>query len=154
MLEFLIKRREPRLHLRCGDFAPASVDALRQRFPDAQVELMNLKNLSWVGDPNEAILLNRVDTELDDRDWTTFFESIALRGGRRIIFVPSGLLTTRSVLREAQSALAAVMYRRSLRPAGFLRTTTRMQQLFAAHYLQVEASSAGGLPIWGLELAA
>lgn len=152
MLEYLIKHEAPDVHVRCGDFAPASVALLKDRFVECDwIGLMNLADPSWVESADEVVLLNRVDMEMTDEEWPLFFRELGQRGCRRVILVPCGLLTLWAFGREFWKAIRAATNRKVLRPAGFLRTPSRMRQLFAPDYHVARVVFTGDLPIWVLE---
>lgn len=153
MLEYLIKRAAPDIHLRCGDYAPGTVALLRDRFPECdKIEIMDLNNPSWAIGPTEVVLLHRVDMELRDDQWKSVFSDLRTRQCHRIAVVPCGLLTPIVAMREARTALTAVLHHKALRPAGFLRTSARMCELFAHAYRLSTSISTGDLPIWGLDM--
>jgi len=152
MLEFLLKRNAPEIKLRCGDFAPATVELLRDRFPECDsIEVMDLAKPVWATTTKEVVLLHRVDTELADDAWKAVFRDLRARSCERIVLVPAGLLTPRTGAREARSIVAAVVRRQALRPSGWLRTPARMRQLFQDSYALSLVFPGGGLPIWALE---
>jgi hypothetical protein len=152
MLEYLLKRKAPDIRLRCGDYAPTTVALLQERFLDCDaIELMDLTNPGWATNPTEVILLHRVDMELRDDEWKAVFAELRARHCEHVVLVPCGLLTPRAAMREARTAVAALLRRQALRPAGFLRTHARMRELFSQSYMLSAAVSGGGLPIWALE---
>jgi pimeloyl-ACP methyl ester carboxylesterase len=152
-LEFHIQTQYPELALRCGDYAPASLDILRRCFTECRsIEVMDLRTPNWVMDPvAEVVLLNRVDTELTDDEWRRVFADLRQQGVRRIIWIPCGLLSARAVGRELQTMVLSVLRRQPLTKAGYFRTPGRMRQLFRAGYQRTAVYHAGDLPIWVLE---
>lgn len=154
VLEFDIQTQYPELMLRCGDYAPASLDMLRRCFTECRsIEVMDLRNPRWVSDADEAVLLNRVDTELTDDEWRRVFADLRRQGVRRILWIPCGLLTPRALVRELQTMVLSLLRRRKLTNAGYFRTHGRMRQLFEAGYRRTGVYQAGDLPIWVLEQA-
>jgi hypothetical protein len=152
MLEYLIKRMAPDIRLRCGDFAPTTVELLQKRFIDCdKIEVMDLTTPDWATNPTEIIILHRVDMELRDDEWKAVFADLRARRSGHVVLVPCGLLTPLAAVREARTIVAAVFRHQALRPAGFLRTSARMRELFSQSYVLSAAVSGGGLPIWGLE---
>jgi hypothetical protein len=153
LFEFLVKSALPEIVVRCGDSAPGSIDQLRVRFHESiTVEPMDLRRPTWVREPDEIVLLNRVDTELADGEWVLFFSELARRGARRIIWIPAGLLTVGSALLELRGLLGGLAKGRHLMRAGYLRTSARMTELFSAHYERREVIKRGDHPTWGLHL--
>jgi hypothetical protein len=151
-LEYVVKMASPRLRLRCGDFAPATVEALKSRFPESdEISLMDLTVTAWAGDPEEAVLLNRVDMELANAEWKRVFAAMSLAGTPLVLWVPCGLLTPLAVARQTRTALAAALTCRRLVPTGYLRTAASMRDLFRPSYHVAATEPAGELPIWRLE---
>jgi hypothetical protein len=155
LLEYLIQTAMPDLVLRCGDYAASSVDLLRTMFTECHaVELMDLRDPTWATDPDEVVLLNRVDMEIRDDEWARTFSRLAAMKVRRIIWIPCGLLTPRAAVREIRSVVGALRRRRRLARAGFLRTERRMLHLFSPGYERTVVQPSADLPIWALRLAA
>jgi hypothetical protein len=153
VLEYHIQTLYPELRLRCGDYAPASLEVLRRCFTECHsIELMDLRQPRWIADPErEVVLLNRVDTELTDDEWRSVFAELARQGARRVIWIPCGLLTPHALVHELQTVVLSIARRRPLTRAGYFRTTGRMAQLFRAGYRRTGTYHAGELPIWVLE---
>lgn len=152
--EFLVKSSMPELTIRCGDIGDATLLMLRQRLTEAEsVERMDLRHPEWVKDPNDVVLLNRVDMELSDLEWRSFFHVLADRRVRRVIWIPCGLLTAATVVTELRGVLSGFVRRRRLFRSGFLRTEARMVELFSRWYSRLETIDQGDLPTWGLHLS-
>jgi hypothetical protein len=153
IFEFLLKSSAPDLKLRCGDWEADSIPILRERLADVDsIERMDLRRPDWVQDPDEAVLLNRVDMELSDVEWHDVFAKVAARGAKRIVWIPCGLLTAISMFTELRGVVVGLGMRRHLYRSGYLRTPARMTELFAAHYERREVFKHGDLPTWGLHL--
>ena len=154
ILEYHIQTQYPELTLRCGDYAPASLELLRRCFTECRsIEVMDLLDTRWVRDPeNEVVLLNRVDTELTDEQWRRVFSDLHRQRVRRIILIPCGLLTPRALARELQTIVRSALRRRPLTKAGYFRTHARMRQLFSPGFRRTGVYHAGELPIWVLEV--
>jgi hypothetical protein len=151
LLEYLIASSMPGLSWRCGDYASVSLELLRTRFLECPtIEPMDLRTPTWVGDPDEVVLLNRVDTELNDVEWMHTFAELAKRGARSIIWVPGGLLSWKLLADQLYAVVYAIRFRYPLTRAGYLRTDRRMRQLFGAGYERVEVALAD-LPVWRLK---
>jgi hypothetical protein len=151
LLEYLIKSAMPEVILRCGDYAASSVEVLRTLFTDCQsIDVMDLRDPTWVADPAEVVLLNRVDMEIRDHEWAGTFSRLASMKVQHIILIPCGLLTPLAVVREIRSVLAALRRRRRLARAGYLRTQRRLLDLFSPGYKRLAVAGTADLPIWAL----
>jgi hypothetical protein len=113
---------------------------------------MDLRQPSWISDADEIVLLNRVDMELSDAEWPRFFKHLAMRGVKRIVWIPCGLLTGSSMLTELRGVLVGLSRGRHLYRAGYLRSPARMAELFSDYYERREVNRRGDLPTWGLHL--
>ncbi len=152
LLEYLIAGMVPKVSWRCGDYAAASLELLRARFLECQsMELMDLRNPTWARDPDEVVLLNRVDTELNDAEWRTTFAELARRGIHTIIWVPCGLVSLDALLDQVRAVVVAIRLRCPLIRAGYLRTERRMSEIHSPSYRRSNVVSAD-LPIWLLRL--
>ncbi len=150
MLEFVLTDVWRDLRLRCGEYAPRTLSSLRERFPEGNPELMDLQNPVWVLDPDEVVLLSRVDMELGDSQWRQLFGQLARKRVKHIIWMPCGLLTLASLLVQVRTALAVISRGRRVARAGCLRTKKRMTDLFGDHYDDTDVQYCDDLPILGL----
>ncbi len=151
MLEYLIKSAAPDVVLRCGDFAPHSIEQLRTLFPECDaIETMDLHDPTWSPDPSGVLLLNRVDTELSDLEWKEVFRRLHRSQLERIIFIPCELLTASLAVHELRGLATAVRRRRRLARAGYIRTESRLLELFAGLYARSYSRVGGTLPVWTL----
>jgi hypothetical protein len=154
LLEFLLKSQRPGLVMRCGDWSPESLRLLRERFTECDaIEEIDLRGGGWARDPDEVVLLNRVDMELSDREWRSVFMGLARAHVERIVLIPCGLLTGGTALAELRGLVVSLGRRRNIARSGYLRTPARMLDLFDGAYERREVLSTGDLPTWGLHLA-
>jgi len=151
MLEYVLKLRAPDVAIRCGEYAPATVQLLQNHFGDrADVRQMDLRESSWA-EPGDLVLLNRVDMELSDKEWRRSFSLLAHGGVTRIIFVPCGLMSPFSLVRQARILTAGVLRRQALTRTGWMRTPRRLISLFSAQYRLSQSIPRDGFEVWGLE---
>jgi hypothetical protein len=154
LMEFLLKSERPGLVMRCGDWSPESLRLLRERFTECDsIEEIDLRGHGWARDPDEVVLLNRVDMELSDREWRSVFTGLARAQVERVVLVPCGLLTGSMAVAELRGLVVSLGRRRSIARSGYLRTPARMLDLFDGLYERREVLSTGNLPTWGLHLA-
>ena len=147
MLEYLVKSAAPDVVLRCGDFAPHSIERLRSLFPECDsIETMDLRDPTWATDPSDVLLLNRVDTELNDLEWKEVFRRLHRSQIERIIFIPCELLTASLAVHELRGLATAVRRRRRLARAGYMRTEARLLELFADLYTRTLCHSREDFP--------
>ena len=152
MLEYHLAHAAPALRLRCGDFAPQALDRLRDRLSGlAEVERVDFHTADWVRSPDEPVIMHRVDTELSDGEWRLAFERLRRSRVERIAWIPCGLVTVAAMTAEVRSLVAAVLRKRRLVRAGYLRSEARMLDLFAASYRRTAVRPGGELPVWTLE---
>jgi hypothetical protein len=153
LFEFLVKTETPAIVMRCGDWSSQSLALLRERFLECDsIERMDLRDPTWAVRPGEVVLLNRVDMELTDGEWRRLFGQLAATGVRHIVLIPCGLLNAAAALSELSGLLAGIRRRRQIARSGFLRTPSRMRELFGEGYERQETVKSGDLEIWGLHL--
>lgn len=153
IFEFLLTTSAPNLRIRCGDLGAESLQLLQQRCTEcASIERMDLRQPTWIRDADEIVLLNRVDMEMSDAEWHHLFKELAVRGVRRVVWIPCGLLTGASMLMEIRGVIVGLGMRRHLYRSGYLRTPARMIELFSDHYERREVIMRGDFPTWGLHL--
>jgi hypothetical protein len=89
MLERWLQRLAPELDLILTEYAPGTVQRLKQLMPEADVRQHDLLKGPVAAD---AHLFHRVDTELSNADWCGVYAAFA---GQRIVVAASGVLTLR-----------------------------------------------------------
>jgi hypothetical protein len=146
-LEYHLKRLEPAVSLVCTEYSPRVVERLRQVFLECdRIEFLDIKTSAWTdAGPRCLVLLNRVDTELDDQEWRAVFKNLAAGGVQNILVVASGFLTPRALAFELRQRMMNIFFRRRLTFAGYRRTKARFKELWSPHFTIVEERSIGAL---------
>lgn len=134
-LEYNIKKIYPSLHLICTDFAPKTIQRLRELFLECDsIEEFDMLNGEWNSQESTLYLLHRVDTEFDNKQWKKIFSDMSYSNVRYILFVPSGFLTWRIWVSEKKKLLRHRMRRRQISFAGYLRTRDTFRILWMSQY--------------------
>jgi hypothetical protein len=141
-LELALRERDPGRSLALGEYAPRTVERLRELFrePEIRIELHNL-----VADPPfpaDVQLLHRVDTELRASQWGGVLQRFATQ---RILFVAAGMVDVRGALAEVRKGL-----RRGATKAGWVRTRPALERLWRRTH-DGRPVAVGDLPAWVLE---
>jgi len=121
VLEWWLGRLRPERRLLLAEYAPETVERLRELFPGAEVHRHDL-----LADPPlvaNAHLFHRVDTELTDAEW---HEAMWRFAGERVLVVVGEVATPKRLLQELRLRL------RSRHPsrAGWLRTRGAFEALW------------------------
>jgi hypothetical protein len=141
-LELALRERAPGRALTLGEYAPRTVERLRELFPepDIQIELHDL--LADPPLPADVQLLHRVDTELRASQWHGVLQRFATQ---RILFVAAGMVDVRGALAEVRKGL-----RRGATKAGWVRTRPALEALWRGTHTG-HPVVLGDLPAWVLE---
>jgi len=144
-LEYNIKRSAPWLHISCSDYAPRSIQRLREVFVECdRVFVFDMLHDEWpLGE--DLALLHRVDTEFSDREWLTVFDNMSRSAIAYVLFIPSCFLNIRSWLMEKLRLLSVALLRGRYTFAGYLRTRATFSELWARGYLLREQVVIGDL---------
>ena len=121
VLECWLERIRPERRLVLAEYAPATVERLRELFAGAEVHRHDL-----LADPPlaaDAHLLHRVDTELTDAEWHAAMRRFA---GQRVLVVATEVATSKRLLQELLLRLRS----RRLTRAGWLRTRDSFEALW------------------------
>ena len=135
LLEQQAQRQAPELEWICTDFAPRTVERLRELFPEAEVVRHDLAR-----DPlpqADLHLLHRLDQELADAQWRSVFARLDAPAA----FVPSELLTLPQLGKEL---LRRVRHPRAT-SAGWFRSEDALRALWRDRF-DDERIELGGLP--------
>jgi hypothetical protein len=146
-LEYHLKCLEPAVHLVCTEYSPRVVERLQQVFLECdRIELLDIKSAGWMdAGAHCLVLLNRVDTELDDQEWRVVFKNLAGSGVKNVLIVATGFLTLRTLAFELSQRLMSMFFRRGLTFAGYTRTKARFKELWSPSFTVVEERSIGTL---------
>lgn len=122
LIEQQLHRLEPGLRITCADFAPRTVQRLRELF-DEDVEVV-VRDLGADG-PLAADLhfMHRIDQELTQESWQRVFAGI----GEPVLFVPSEVLTPINAAKEVVRRLV----RRHATFAGWFRNEAALRALWS-----------------------
>jgi hypothetical protein len=121
VLEWWLERLCPERRLLLTEYAPETVERLRQLFPGAEIHRHNL-----LSDPPlvaNAHLFHRVDTELTNAEW---HETLRRFAGERMLVVAAEVATPKRLLQELLLRLRS----RHLSRAGWLRTRGAFEELW------------------------
>ena len=85
-------------------------------------------------DLNSIVLLNRIDTELTDRQLNILFKNLNEKKVKYILFIPAQKLSIKSILIQIYIFLKALIYRKSLVDCGYSRSKGRFKKLWKEFY--------------------
>lgn len=147
LLEYHLKQQLPKLPLICSEFSPQVVDRLRKVFLECErVDCHDFTQAGWPRPPGRPLyLLNRVDTELTDEQWSAVFSRLHAEGVQDILMVATSFLTPRVLACELKRHLMSWVIGRRLTFAGYLRTKSAFMDLWEPHYQVVRKVPAGAL---------
>lgn len=121
ILEWWLLRIRPERRLVLADYAPKTIERLRELFPGVEVRRHDL-----LADPplkGDAHLFHRVDTELTDAQWHEAFERFA---HETVLVVATEVATPRRLAQELRLRIRT----RHLTRAGWLRTRDAFEALW------------------------
>lgn len=146
-IEYHLKRMEPTVHLVCTEYSLRVVERLRQVFLECdRIELLDIKTAGWMdAGARGLVLLNRVDTELNDQEWRAVFKNLAAAGVQDVLIVATGFLTMRTLASELFQRLVSVLCHRRLTFSGYTRTKARFKELWSPYFAVVEERLIGTL---------
>jgi hypothetical protein len=130
-LEFLIKKENPHMQIRCSDYAPKSIERLRALFPEAEdVRVFDMLREPWpMVAKGRLFLLHRVDTEFSDAEWQEIFRKIRKAKAQDVLFIPSEILTAGTVWKKKIKYLISGIFGKKMVFAGYVRTQERFLSL-------------------------
>ncbi len=140
LLELQLSRIAPELELVCTDYAPKTVERLRELFPEAEVRRHDLRTDEPLA--ADLHLLHRIDTEFRNSE----LRRVLGRFHDPVLLVPAHLLGLRLLAQEISMRL---FHRRTTR-AGWVRTEAALRELWANTHISRELT-VGGAPGFLLE---
>ncbi len=135
-LEFLIKKENPVLQLKCSDFASKAVERLKKIFVEAD-EITNFDILygNWDRiEPESICLFCRVDTELSDQQWREVLRKMRLAGVKNILFIPGYLLSVAGIIHQQIKYAIFRSLGREMTFSGYMRTKKRFISLLSEFF--------------------
>ncbi len=153
--EYHLKNRMPDVRIICTEYSAGVVDRLRTVFSEADaVVQFDLLDFNWEFPTTDTLcILNRVDTELSDDQWTTAFEGLHRSNVSNIVMVASGFVTPKSFLREVSLRVSALALRCRLTFSGYHRSRERFRELWVPSYALESTTSVAGLAAFLLRRA-
>ena len=145
-LEFLIKREDSSLQLRCSDFTPQGIARLKKVFVEAdEISNFDMIDGDWGEiDSKGVCLFYRVDTVFDDQQWNGVLYKMKRAGIKDALFIPSDILTLKKILYLQLKYAIFWLLRRKMTFSGFLRTKPRLVSLLSKFYEIVQVVDVGG----------
>jgi len=146
-LEYLLKKKNPQIILRCSDFTPQAIRYLQDIFKEAdEIALFDILKGNWVSAGTDCVhLFHRVDTEFDDGEWQWIFQRMHAGGVQNVLFVPSQVLTFSQIFYHLSKNLFYGISRKKITAAGYLRTSGQLQFLFRRFYSLQKTVKIGDL---------
>jgi hypothetical protein len=138
-LECWINRLDPERRLLIGEYAPQTVERLREVFPEVEVHHHDL--LSDTPLDADWHLFQRIDTEFTNSEWRRIMRSF---GDRRVLFVASEVIDLRDAWREIKRGM-----KRGSTNSGRLRNADAFEALWRRTH-EAEPAEAAGLHSWVL----
>ena len=146
-LEYQIKKRLPNLHLTVSEYAPQNVDVLKELFHECdEIRRFDLFGDAWneyADQPNQVVLLNRLDPLFSNAQWTEAFDKMGRAGVTHILYIPAWILTVKSYLQAHRRHLGYKLSKTPTVFTGWARTRPVQERFWAAHYAHTEHSLAG-----------
>lgn len=133
-LEFNIKQLRPDIELICTDFTPYAIDRLSDVFIECdKIQLFDMtkENLSVSSDT--MVLMNRIDTELDNTEWSKVFNNMYNNQVSNLMVIATEFITIRKVLIECRNVIIKHLGS-NITFAGYIRTKARFKELWKPYY--------------------
>lgn len=145
-LEFLIKKEDSSLQLKCSDFASEGVRRLKKVFVEAdEVFSFDMIDGDWsVIDSQGICFFYRVDTVFDDDQWKTVFGKMRSAGIKDILFIPCGMISLRRILYQQVKYAVFKLLGRKMTFSGYIRTKKRFVSLLSEFYEIGDVVNIGG----------
>ncbi len=136
-LEFLIKEKMPNLHLICTDFAPNTVNELRDIFIEADtIEVFDLLEDDFSLYRNEVVLLNRLSAEFTIQQWEKIFINLENANIEYVYFIPESLLNIKTIFTKiivsTKRFLLAKKYKKTF--CGWIYSASELRKIWSNAY--------------------
>lgn len=154
-LEYLLKKKNPSVILRCSDFADGTVNSLKSFFKEAdEIRKYDMLADPWKNDGRQCLyLFYRIDTVFDDDQWRSIFRNMHAEKIVHILFVPCEILSFKRYLQETARFLMYKLFHRKITFTGYLRTESRFHNLFEPYYRMTRSIRIGTLKGFLLTIA-
>ncbi|KND50760.1 MAG: hypothetical protein ABA06_04720 [Parcubacteria bacterium C7867-001] len=154
-LEYQLKKRIPELRIVASEYAPKSVELLRKVFLEAEeVRSFDLLSGDWtpvterIDAATTLVLIYRLDAQFTDRQWRDLFKTLATAGVSRVLYIPTGFLTLRSLFFRLSRRIAWLFSGAEMVFAGYLRTKTTFHSFWKGSYQSEEGVFGGSGGFW------
>jgi hypothetical protein len=153
-LEYHILKNLSGLKVVCSEYAPKSVELLRNVFTEAEVIQLDITSTDWSSitaraDANTTVcLMYRLDAGFTDRQWKDIFASLARAGVKQVLYIPTGFLTLRSLVSRLRLRLSWMLSGTPMVYAGHLRTKATFETYWQRHFTATEHVVGGMTGFW------
>ena len=119
-LEYKLKQHKLKVSISDSD---SSIDIIKSfNIFDNVYKLSFDEVISKLENPQELILLSRIDTEINDEELIKLFQNLAHKKIKYIFFIPAQLLNFKSLFFEIYIRLKSIIYRKKLIFCGYSRS--------------------------------
>lgn len=152
-LEYHIKTLRPSLQVFCSDYGDEAISRLSSAFIECDgirhfdLTKQKFKIVFPEAQPNDLVLVHRVDPCLSDDEWKDVFSRLAADNAQHVLFVPHQVLNLRYLVFSKRREYIHRIKRTPLASSGAVRTFNRWLRLWGDHYElgeQVQLSCSKG----------
>jgi hypothetical protein len=136
-VEYHIKSLNPNVNLLISDFTKETINKLKSFFPEVNDIFMfdMLKDdYSKIAGANSLLLLNRVDTELNNKQWQEVFYKINKSDIQKILVIPTTFLNLKIIISELLHLGYWKLKKKQITSAGYLRTKSVFKKFWASYF--------------------
>ena len=132
ILEWHLKNLKPDLTVECTDYTEKAIEQIKRVFikVDAAYTFDMLEGDYSQFDKDAFIIMFRVSTEFNAKQWTMIFNKMNDSGVKNIIFVPVELCTRKDMVREKYNHMKRIIKHRKDIFCGWLYTEKEIKAFF------------------------
>lgn len=131
VLEWYIKRLRPEITVECTDYARKGVEKLKTVFHSADnIFVFDMMNGDYSDFADSVVMIYRISTEFDKKQWIDIFQKMFDSGITDIIFVPTELASVKYVLMQKKSHIANLVKRKKEIECGWIFSESEFYRMF------------------------
>ncbi len=132
ILEYHIKKILPNVYIECTDYTKDAIEKLKKVFIKAdKCSVFDMLNGDYAGFCKESIIImHRVSTEFNRKQWNAIFFKLFKAGIKNIIFIPTEIASLKIMVQEKKNYLKNRIKRRRQIFCGWLYSESEFISFF------------------------
>ncbi len=149
VLEWHLKKNNPELYLIGTDYTESAIRSLQNVFTECdRLEVFDIKKDNFKKLNTDCVIMYRVSTEFDYKEWCDIFTKMYEDGIKNIIFVPTELLNLKLFVFEKLRHIRNVLLGKKDTFCGYMYSESDFKKMFSGENRRLQYKIGEVIPIY------